>query len=40
LMRGGAFSHPPELVRSANRDANQPGYRYVLVGFRPARTYP
>ena len=40
VLRGGAFDNQPMHVRSANRNANQPGYRNLNYGFRAARTYP
>jgi serine/threonine protein kinase/formylglycine-generating enzyme required for sulfatase activity len=40
LLRGGAFNFQPSYVRSASRSWNQPAYRYIRYGFRPARTYP
>jgi formylglycine-generating enzyme required for sulfatase activity len=39
LLRGGAFYHPPALVRSAHRYRNAPAVRNPLCGFRPSRTY-
>jgi formylglycine-generating enzyme required for sulfatase activity len=40
VMRGGAFTHPPAMVRSATRGSTLPGVRGSDIGFRPARTYP
>ena len=40
VLRGGSFSFHSSYVRSANRNANQPGYRNLNYGFRAARTYP
>ncbi len=39
LLRGGAFTNPPALVRSANRSRDAPSIRLTFSGFRPARTY-
>jgi formylglycine-generating enzyme required for sulfatase activity len=39
LLRGGAFSTPPAVVRSADRDRGRPLFRSTVYGFRPARTY-
>jgi formylglycine-generating enzyme required for sulfatase activity len=39
VLRGGSFSHPSSLVRSANRSYNRPVNRFDLYGFRAARTY-
>jgi formylglycine-generating enzyme required for sulfatase activity len=39
LLRGGAFSNQPSLVRSAYRYWNRPANRGANLGFRPARTY-
>jgi formylglycine-generating enzyme required for sulfatase activity len=38
VMRGGSFSYPTWLVRSAYRNRDVPTYRGNFVGFRPART--
>jgi formylglycine-generating enzyme required for sulfatase activity len=38
-LRGGSFSNPASLVRSASRNNNVPALRYNDLGFRPARTY-
>jgi formylglycine-generating enzyme required for sulfatase activity len=38
LLRGGSFGDSPVLLRSANRNVNRPGLRYLALGFRPART--
>jgi hypothetical protein len=48
VLRGGAFYYPPENVRSADRNGDQPAYpnfnqlafRINRFGFRPARTLP
>jgi formylglycine-generating enzyme required for sulfatase activity len=40
LLRGGTFSYLAALVRSAFRIRNAPAIRFILYGFRPARTYP
>jgi serine/threonine protein kinase/formylglycine-generating enzyme required for sulfatase activity len=39
-MRGGSFQRQPVYMRSAHRYGREPLYRYVDVGFRPARTIP
>jgi eukaryotic-like serine/threonine-protein kinase len=39
LLRGGAFSYLPSIVRSAGRFWNAPAFRDGDVGFRLARTY-
>jgi formylglycine-generating enzyme required for sulfatase activity len=39
VLRGGAFYHRAEAVRSAYRDRNVPAVRTAAVGFRPARTF-
>ena len=39
VLRGGAFSSEASRVRSATRDYYRPGDRYLVSGFRPARTY-
>jgi eukaryotic-like serine/threonine-protein kinase len=38
VLRGGSFSYPTWLVRSAYRNMDVPTYRGNFVGFRPART--
>jgi serine/threonine protein kinase/formylglycine-generating enzyme required for sulfatase activity len=38
VMRGGSFSYPTLLVRSAYRNRDVPTYRGNFIGFRPART--
>jgi formylglycine-generating enzyme required for sulfatase activity len=38
INRGGAWSSPPLLVRSAQRHGDGPAYRSSLIGFRVART--
>jgi serine/threonine protein kinase/formylglycine-generating enzyme required for sulfatase activity len=38
VMRGGSFSYPTWLVRSAYRNRDVPTFRGNFVGFRPART--
>jgi len=40
VLRGGAFVAHPENVRAADRGSHLPGDRYLLIGFRLARTYP
>ena len=40
VLRGGAFSIQAGLIRSANRNDNQPANRDDDYGFRPARTLP
>jgi len=40
LLRGGSFLDRPAYVRSAYRNWSQPSDRVVILGFRPARTYP
>jgi serine/threonine protein kinase/formylglycine-generating enzyme required for sulfatase activity len=39
VFRGGSFTHSALNVRSAYRHYNNPSYRFVYAGFRPARTY-
>ena len=39
VLRGGSFNEYAEVARSADRDDNRPGNRYVSGGFRVARTY-
>jgi formylglycine-generating enzyme required for sulfatase activity len=39
VLRGASFVILPVSVRSANRDWNEPAYRDIYVGFRPARTF-
>ncbi|QDU29168.1 Serine/threonine-protein kinase pkn1 [Anatilimnocola aggregata] len=34
IVRGGAFTNRLRFVRSADRNANKPGYRYNFTGFR------
>lgn len=38
VLRGGPFFNSPSFLRSAFRDAGDPGYRFSYVGFRLART--
>ncbi|HEV3262231.1 MAG TPA: SUMF1/EgtB/PvdO family nonheme iron enzyme [Gemmataceae bacterium] len=38
MLRGGSFYVPAANVRSAARYSYVPTYRYIIVGFRPART--
>ena len=38
-QRGGSFSSPPSVVRSATRGWDAPSNRGTYVGFRPSRTY-
>ena len=40
LLRGGGFPFHPTNVRAAVRNWDQPLYRTIVRGFRPARTYP
>ena len=40
VLRGGAFSLQPKIVRAANRDSDLPVNRNLTVGFRLARTIP
>jgi formylglycine-generating enzyme required for sulfatase activity len=40
MIRGGAFIHRPNILRSANRMLDRPGFRNWMLGFRPARTLP
>jgi formylglycine-generating enzyme required for sulfatase activity len=40
VLRGGSFFDRPEDSRSAYRDREGPGNRYMTYGFRPARTMP
>jgi formylglycine-generating enzyme required for sulfatase activity len=39
VLRGGSFSDPASVVRSAYRVDGVPAYRYSFIGFRPARTF-
>ncbi|MGZ3472092.1 MAG: formylglycine-generating enzyme family protein, partial [Isosphaeraceae bacterium] len=39
LLRGGTFSNPPAVVRSALRNWRAPASRISDLGFRPSRTY-
>ena len=38
VMRGGSFSDPEQMVRSANRGGADPGARRAFIGFRVALT--
>ena len=38
VIRGGGWGSKPQVVRSAFRNGNTPGYRIVNLGFRVART--
>lgn len=40
IVRGGAFTNRLRFVRSADRDAKKPGYRYNFTGFRVMRVVP
>jgi formylglycine-generating enzyme required for sulfatase activity len=39
VLRGGSFSSQAMNVRSAVRDSFVPTFRYIYLGFRPARTF-
>jgi formylglycine-generating enzyme required for sulfatase activity len=38
VLRGGSWYNYPRNLRSADRNRNNPGYRYNIIGFRVART--
>jgi formylglycine-generating enzyme required for sulfatase activity len=38
--RGGSWSYPAWLLRSATRERNPAGYRDAMMGFRVARSVP
>jgi formylglycine-generating enzyme required for sulfatase activity len=38
VLRGGAFIDAAGVLRSAERQANSPGNRYLSYGFRTARS--
>ena len=40
IVRGGAFTNRNRFVRSADRNALKPGYRYNFTGFRVLRAVP
>jgi formylglycine-generating enzyme required for sulfatase activity len=40
IVRGGAFTNRNRFVRSADRNALKPGYRYNFTGFRVLRVIP
>lgn len=40
VFRGGSWDNDPAYLRSADRNRVSPDYRYVVVGFRLARTMP
>ena len=40
VLRGGSFNNQPSNVRSAYRSSHPPDDRNLILGFRPARTYP
>ena len=40
VLRGGSWSHDPQLAHSANRKSDAPAFRDYHYGFRPARTLP
>ena len=40
VLRGGSFDNPPEDLRSANRDDDQPEDRNRNIGFRCVRVSP
>ncbi len=40
IVRGGAFTNRFRWVRSADRDAKRPGYRYNFTGFRVMQVIP
>ena len=39
VLRGASFTSLASFLRSAFRISNVPTYRYIYVGFRPARTF-
>jgi formylglycine-generating enzyme required for sulfatase activity len=40
VFRGGSWDNDPAYLRSADRNRVSPDYRYVVVGFRLARSLP
>lgn len=38
IIRGGGWDNDAQDLRSANRDSDEPGYRYSFLGFRLVRT--
>jgi formylglycine-generating enzyme required for sulfatase activity len=40
VLRGGSFNDTSTVVRAAGRYDFRPGDVYIVVGFRPSRTYP
>lgn len=38
VLRGGSFNHPPEMIRSPDRDTSVMSMLSGDIGFRPART--
>jgi len=40
VLRGGAWKYKPRILRAANRNKAEPGYRSNFVGFRLAKTLP
>jgi formylglycine-generating enzyme len=40
IVRGGAFTNRLRFVRSADRNAKKPGYRYNFTGFRVVKVIP
>jgi formylglycine-generating enzyme required for sulfatase activity len=39
LLRGGTFLYDSSFLRSAQRYHHRPDFKFITVGFRPARTY-
>ncbi|MBM3271466.1 MAG: SUMF1/EgtB/PvdO family nonheme iron enzyme [Candidatus Sericytochromatia bacterium] len=40
VVRGGSWGHTAQYARAAARLDNTPGYRYITLGVRLARTRP
>jgi formylglycine-generating enzyme required for sulfatase activity len=40
VLRGGTFGYSAQYARAALRDRNNPDYRNLIIGFRPARSLP
>ena len=40
VYRGGSWSYDAGSCRAAYRDNSSPGYRFIILGFRPARSIP